>query len=115
MLTVVLFQRTVIRYNEKCGSVEIKHIKKTIYFFTTSNCQYHNCKTMKGRGDCIWILNHPSLSLSLSLFFSYDQRTGIIQVYMFNVFLRWKTKTTLNNYTYRENVKPCGNLVLLKE
>ena len=33
MVTVVLFQRTVLQYNEKCGGLGIKQIKKLHGFF----------------------------------------------------------------------------------
>ena len=32
VLTVVLFQRTVLQYNEKCGGMGIKQIKKATCF-----------------------------------------------------------------------------------
>ena len=54
MLTVALFQRTGLQYNEKCGRVVITQIKKTTCL------QLQICETRKGRGNYISILNHLS-------------------------------------------------------
>ena len=68
MCSLVLFEGTVLQYNEKCGGVGIKQSLKNFTFSQLhsatiiivkqgrkrgyeSNCQYHNCKTRKEKGE----------------------------------------------------------------
>ena len=69
MCSLVLFQGTVLQYNEKCGGVGIKQcfiknctfsqlhsaniiiVKQGRKRGNESNCQYHNCKTRKEKGE----------------------------------------------------------------